>query len=115
LLPPRRFDGSLPPGRYLYVGNAWGPGGIRRRCARHLRPSKAMHWHVDWLTAAAAHIAIAGFPRGKECDLVHRMLGVAGVSVAVAGFGSTDCRRCPAHLLAVGADLPPNLFDFLHQ
>jgi hypothetical protein len=23
------------------------------------------------------------------------------VSVPVAGFGSSDCRRCPAHLLAV--------------
>lgn len=114
-LPPRRFGGTLAPGCYLYFGSAWGPGGIRRRCARHLRHSKALHWHVDWLTAAATHMTVAPFPRQTECDLVHRALAMDGLAVAAAGFGSTDCRRCPSHLLVAGGDLMPRFLESLHQ
>jgi hypothetical protein len=32
-----------------------------------------------------------------------RVLRVPGAGVPLAGFGSSDCRRCPAHLAA----LPP--------
>jgi len=42
---------------------------------------------------------------GHECDLVNELLA-GGASVALAGFGSSDCRRCPAHLLAA-----PGRFD----
>ncbi|MFQ6019018.1 MAG: DUF123 domain-containing protein, partial [Kiloniellaceae bacterium] len=40
----------LAPGRYLYGGSAWGPGGIRARVARHVCDDKRLRWHVDHLT-----------------------------------------------------------------
>ena len=41
---------SLVPGRYLYAGSAYGPGGLKARIARHMRPAKVQRWHVDQLT-----------------------------------------------------------------
>jgi Uri superfamily endonuclease len=101
VLPPRLGVGSLPPGRYIYLGSARGPGGIRARLARHLRGSSKRHWHVDWLTEAARDLSALAVPGGDECDLVRRMLEMPGLTVPVSGFGSSDCRRCPAHLLAL--------------
>ena len=114
-LPPRRFAGELAAGRYVYFGNAWGAGGIRSRCLRHFRRTKRRHWHVDWLMESADHPLAVAFPGMDECDLVHRALAVAGESVPVPGFGSSDCRRCPAHLLALADRSPAGLLDLLYQ
>ncbi len=88
----------LPAGRYVYAGNARGPGGIRARVARHLRHSKRQHWHIDHLTEVADCWAFA-VPGGRECDLVQSLLAQPGYEVAITGFGSSDCRRCASHLL----------------
>ena len=91
----------LPPGRYAYVGSAKGPGGIRARIRRHLRPRKKAHWHVDHLTAAAAVSAVVVHPGAEECDIVDGLLAEHGTTTPVEGFGSSDCKRCAAHLLAL--------------
>jgi len=116
-LPPRRFSGVLAARAYLYFGSARGPGGIRARCARHFRRSKNSHWHVDWLTGPATRIHAAPFPGSDECDLMARALAVGGaaLAIAVAGFGSTDCRRCATHLVAVTGALPNDFLDALYQ
>lgn len=101
---PPSLGGELAAGRTLYLGSALGPGGIRGRCRGHLGNRRRRHWHVDWLTAAGEVRALAVAGTG-ECDLVAALLA-AGASVPVAGFGSSDCRRCPAHLLA-----PPPALD----
>lgn len=95
---------ALPAGDYLYCGSANGPGGLRARIARHLRPAKPAHWHVDRLTGAGRIGAVLAVPGGSECALVQRSLACPGVSVPIPGFGSSDCRACPAHLLAVADD-----------
>jgi Uri superfamily endonuclease len=100
-LPPR-LAATLSAGRYLYVGSARGPGGIRARCARHLRRPKPRRWHVDWLTENAPEIAALALPGGDECGLVDVLRCRPGFSLPVAGFGSSDCRRCPAHLVRLG-------------
>lgn len=103
LTQPLRFtlrcrDLTLPAGTYAYAGSANGPGGIAARVARHMRSEKKLHWHIDTLTMAASEITPFAFPGGKECALVDRLLA-AGCDVPVPGFGSSDCRICPAHLL----------------
>ncbi len=94
----------LAPRRYVYAGSAYGPGGLRARLARHFRPGKAIHWHVDRLVAAGRVVAALAEPGGVECALLARVLGRAGCDLPVPGFGSSDCRRCAAHLAAVPAD-----------
>ena len=98
-LPPTRFDGLLSKGIYAYVGSAYGPGGIRARCLRHFSRNKARHWHVDWLTANCESLNAFGWPGGKECDLVRHLLSLRNTSVAIIGFGNSDCQLCPSHLL----------------
>ncbi len=112
ILLKRRFAGSigalgevaLPPGAYLYLGSARGPGGLRARLARHARREKPLHWHVDRLTAHGALVSMLAAPGASECDLADHARALPGAGVPVAGFGSSDCRRCPAHLIAVPGD-----------
>jgi len=108
--PLARTIGRLGPvclaaGLYGYCGSARGPGGIRARVRRHLRREKAIRWHVDHLTGAAAGIRAIAKPGGDECALARRLLALDRVAVPVAGFGSSDCRSCPAHLLRLPAGL----------
>ncbi|MFQ5972065.1 MAG: DUF123 domain-containing protein [Alphaproteobacteria bacterium] len=99
--------GLLPPGRYAYCGSAYGPGGIRARVRRHLRPVKALRWHVDRLTRHGRIAGVGVLPGGRECELVARLLTTAGARVPMAGLGSSDCPRCPAHLARVVRDFSP--------
>lgn len=93
----------LAPGTYAYCGSANGPGGIRARVGRHLRAGKRMRWHIDHLTGAGRVRAILAEPGGSECRLFARLRAMPGAGVPVPGFGSSDCRRCPAHLLSLPA------------
>lgn len=93
----------VEPGLYLYVGSAYGAGGIGARLARHFKAEKTVHWHVDRLTVEASRLAAFGWPDGQECTLVSHLLKTGVFEVAVAGFGSSDCQSCPSHLLTVQA------------
>ncbi|MEI2383790.1 GIY-YIG nuclease family protein [Breoghania sp. JC706] len=95
---PRLGYPVLLRGWYAYCGSAHGPGGIRARVSRHMRREKVLRWHVDRLTVAAGEVRAAAFTDRGECDLVATLMQ-AGFTVPVPGFGSTDCRVCPAHLL----------------
>ena len=90
----------LTPGTYVYLGSARGPGGMEARVRRHLRRDKGRHWHIDYLTGAGTVTDIALWPGGDECALVDRLSAGQDVTVPAPGFGSSDCRLCPAHLLA---------------
>ena len=104
---PQLGAATLAPGRYAYGGNAYGPGGLRARIGRHLRRDKAPRWHVDRLTAAGRVAGVRAVPGGRECALLRELLALPGVSVPVPGFGSSDCRACPAHLVALPAGFDP--------
>ena len=99
---------TLPPGRYAYVGSAQGPGGLAARLARHARPDKTLHWHVDTLTAVLPVVGVCAC-EGKarlECVWAQRLLALPAAQAPIAGFGSSDCRSgCLAHLIR----LPDNL------
>jgi Uri superfamily endonuclease len=94
----------LPPGRYAYCGSAYGPGGLGARIGRHLRRGKALRWHIDRLTEAGRVLCVGWRPQGRECALLAGLRQLPGVTVPVAGFGSSDCRGCPAHLVSVAGD-----------
>lgn len=98
---PRLGNPDLAPGWYVYAGSAHGPGGMAARVARHLKQYKAMRWHIDHLTAATGHIDVRTFAGGGECAIIDVLSGHAGVWFPVPGFGSSDCRHCRAHLVAL--------------
>jgi Uri superfamily endonuclease len=86
-------------GPLLYVGSARGGGGIAARVGRHMQRGKAVRWHVDELTNAARSVSALALPDGDECSLVARLIASGAFESAVRGFGSSDCKVCPAHLL----------------
>jgi len=97
---PRPKGCTLTPGLYVYLGNAYGPGGIAARVRRHLRPAKRPRWHIDHLVPHAEVRRVLDWPGGSECAW-RQWLSERGASVPVRGLGSSDCRNCPAHLLRV--------------
>ena len=92
---------SLDAGSYAYCGSARGPGGLAARLARHLRLEKKAHWHIDRLTAAGRIVAVYARPGGSECALFEVLQRLPNTRTPLPGFGSSDCRRCPAHLVEV--------------
>lgn len=106
---------TLTPGRYAYCGSARGPGGIAARVGRHMRRGKALRWHIDRLTEAGRVAALHLDPGGDECDLLRQLRALPGTRVPVPGFGSSDCRRCPAHLLALPAALDLRALGRFHE
>ena len=100
LIRPRRGSDTLGTGWYIYAGSARGPGGIRARVARHMRQDKAVHWHIDQVTTRKGTRVWAVPLRGRtECDLVSDLTASDRFVATHPGFGSSDCRRCIAHLL----------------
>jgi Uri superfamily endonuclease len=93
----------FPRGTYIYTGSAM--RNLEARVERHGRDLKAIRWHIDHLLAhpSANLVEATVFPstEREECDR-NQALIAAGATVPVAGFGSSDCRRCPAHLLSIG-------------
>jgi Uri superfamily endonuclease len=101
---PRRFaDQVLGAGRYGYAGSAYGPGGIRARCRRHLEGPTTLRWHIDWLTRASHHVRVVPLPGEAECRLIEALVRSLDVRFPIEGFGSTDCKLCRAHLVEFGS------------
>lgn len=86
-------------GWFVYAGSARGAGGIGARIGRHFRRGKPVRWHIDALSNVADQITAFALPDGSECQIVDRLLRSGKFEPALAGFGSSDCRRCTAHLL----------------
>ena len=96
---------EFPPGWYLYVGSALGPGGLRARLTRHrrrLKTGKRAHWHVDYLREHAAWGGAWGCysQQRLECVWANALRRLPEVEIVAPGFGASDC-RCPAHLVRV--------------
>lgn len=96
--------GAVPfrKGHYIYVGSAM--ANLAARMARHLRPHKTRHWHIDYLRPRAAPVeALAVRASARlECDLAHALARV--LAPGSRGFGCTDC-ACATHLFYSSA--PP--------
>jgi len=100
----RLFVGQLGPlqvsfGIYIYVGSAFGPGGLAARVARHQRQTQVRHWHIDYLRPLTQPEAV--WYTYDQLRREHQWAGLfqvlPGAVVPLPGFGSSDC-QCDAHL-----------------
>ncbi len=92
---------SFEKGFYVYTGSAM--KGLEARVARHRRKDKKLRWHIDYLlnhrSAKIIDVKLFRSNDRRECSLNQQVIGLSGSEVPVAGFGSSDCRICPAHLV----------------
>lgn len=91
---------DVHPGFYLYVGSAFGPGGLSARVSRHWRKTHARHWHVDYLREVTTPIEV--WCSYGSRDFEHRWADYLGAICgvpSVPGFGCSDC-DCESHLFA---------------
>jgi len=93
---------TVRPGAYVYVGSAFGPGGVRARVRRHARDDGARHWHVDYLRAVARLEAVwyTHDQTRRECAWATALRRRPDAAVPLGGFGASDC-DCPGHLVAL--------------
>ena len=90
---------AAQPGFYVYVGSAFGPGGLAKRVGRHARAEKRCRWHIDYLTAVATldEVWYTVDDAHRECQWASGLKQICEATVPLDGFGSSDC-RCPSHL-----------------
>lgn len=89
---------DIVPGFYLYVGSAFGAGGLRARILHHLESTANPHWHIDYLLAVAE-------PREVWFTTAHTRLehhwadlleNAPQFRSPIARFGSSDYHRSRA-------------------
>ena len=85
---------SFKKGFYVYVGSAL--NGLEHRINRHLRTSKKMHWHIDYLLQHAKIIDVfyKESNNREECMIAKSLDGKLS---SIHGFGCSDC-SCNSHL-----------------
>lgn len=87
---------------YVYVGSAFGPGGLRARVSRHCRRDKPKHWHIDYLREFLEPVAV--WYSHESIRLEHRWAKIFSLmdeTTSTARFGCSDC-RCGSHLFTTG-------------
>jgi Uri superfamily endonuclease len=92
----RQID--IQPGYYIYVGSAFGPGGVRARVSRHCRTDKPKHWHIDYLCKFAIPLAV--WISHETEKLEHRWAQIfyeRREMTPIQRFGCSDC-KCYSHL-----------------
>ncbi len=88
------------PGYYVYVGSAFGPGGLKARIKHHLRHAAKPHWHIDHLRLKL-HVNEVWYTHdhcNRECAWARLMAGMKGNGIPLRGFGASDC-TCSTHLI----------------
>jgi Uri superfamily endonuclease len=89
---------ALKPGYYIYIGSAFGPGGVRARVLRHYRKIKSTHWHIDYLRQFVC--PTVAWYNHEERRLEHKwaqVLSRMSCMSPIKGFGCSDC-KCYSHL-----------------
>lgn len=91
---------SVRPGFFVYVGSAFGPGGLAARVSRHQRPEKTRRSHIDYLRTATELITVwyTWDDRRRECQWADVLRQIDSAVLPMFGFGSSDC-SCSSHMV----------------
>ncbi len=101
---------NIEPGFYIYVGSAFGPGGVKARVSRHLCRKKTRHWHIDYMGKFMEPYFV-WYSHDKnhlEHIWAQKLSGINGIS-SVRGFGCSDC-KCTSHFFHSATQ--PDLAEF---
>ncbi len=90
---------TIRPGFYVYIGSAFGPGGVWARVSHHKKIQPSPRWHIDYLRK---YVGLIEFWYSLDIQKrEHQWAGLlekqCSTTVPMAGFGSSDC-HCTSHL-----------------
>ena len=94
---------NLRSGFYLYVGSAFGPGGVKARVTCHNSRSKRLHWHIDYLTKMLQPNEVwYSYDISRREHLWAGILSdTTNITTPMRQFGASDC-QCESHLFYSG-------------
>ena len=109
---------NFPKGYYYYIGSA--QKNLHKRIQRHIKKTKKLHWHIDYLTSIKEILItnvfiIPNFKKENECKLVGQLENVFGLEHKIIGFGNSDCNECKSHLLYIKEKISYNQLCSLYQ
>lgn len=101
----------LQRGFYIYVGSAFGPGGLAARIKHHCSISPHPHWHIDYLRAKCDLIEVwfTSATGRHEHSWAKAAPKSPGSLTPMPRFGSSDC-TCLTHLFWFPH--PPSAHEF---
>jgi len=90
---------NLWRGFYVYIGSAFGAGGLAARIRHHQEVAHRPHWHIDYLGAMSDLVEVwfTTDPGRAEHAWANAAARLPGAGVPMPGFGSSDC-KCATHL-----------------
>lgn len=85
-------------GFYVYVGSAFGNGGLQSRLTYHLNISKNPHWHIDYFRkySKIKRIWFSQKDARMEHEWANIFLIMSDKNIKINKFGSSDC-LCDSH------------------
>ncbi|ABN70508.1 protein of unknown function DUF123 [Staphylothermus marinus F1] len=101
---------NIKPGIYVYLGSAFGRGGLYSRIMRHLRKRKKLFWHIDYLLTCK-QVEIIEYltiecSKNKCIDyesFISRTL--TNMFEPIKGFGCSDKPKDTSHLFYCGRSM----------
>ena len=89
-------------GLFVYVGSAFGSGGLRGRISHHLRINRKCHWHIDYLLQKmpVGQIIYPENPSRLEHEWAMLLERIPELNIPMKRFGASDC-QCASHLFHI--------------
>jgi len=99
---------------YVYVGSAFGPGGVEARVKRHYCIHNPSHWHIDYIRPIVELFEVwyTYDPQKREHQWAYMLMGMNSAHWPMQGFGSSDC-KCRLHLFLLTS--PITFKDFRNR
>jgi Uri superfamily endonuclease len=102
---------DFPAGYYLYIGSAFGPGGLPARLAYHAKRRKTRpHWHIDYLRehGELEEAWIIACPVRLEHAWVNALSAASDVQPVAVGFGAQRQPVPKPPVFFAGPTIPPH-------
>ena len=98
----KQGDFLFPSGLLVYVGSAFGSGGLMGRISHHLRVNRKCHWHIDYLLQKMPvfQVLYTENPSRLEHEWAMLLKSIPELSIPMKRFGASDC-QCASHLFHI--------------
>lgn len=85
---------DIKPGFYVYIGSAFGPGGVKARLNHHFKITSRPHWYIDYLRkhVSIKKVWITYDGKRRERCWSKGFETLTHTEIPIMGFGASDHR-----------------------